>query len=163
MPYNSYKNVSRFLDHKDEINFIFKRITNGIHRRLTTKQTFRNPFTFKFIEPIRRFIFYVILDVVTSYTNKNGEKYHLRKTVTNTTITIEFFNLFSVHHAFINLRGTSSCITCFEKLVRKCTVNLVVDEYNPLILKYNPNKELVTVSGHFEVKNELGNICSFES
>ena len=161
MPYNSYQLVKNYIDHKDEIQFIFKRLAHGIQRKLTSRQTFRDPFTFKFQEPIRRFIFYTILDVVTSFVKKNGKKLDVTKSTTNTTITLCFNNLFAVHHTFINFFGDSAVIDFFQKYTNRCHVNLIVDQYDTLIFKYSTTKEVVTVSGHFSITNERGHICSF--
>ena len=146
------------------------RIISSIHRKLTTRQTFRNPYKFLILEPVCLSIFLNLFAAVKAYKSDTAtpaieittttDKPGRRATITNTH-NLKFLIFFSVLHFFTHiLNFKCDVLGHLTKKIKNCEVKIVVDPERPFILHYKRKKEMLYISGHFEVKNEYGVICT---
>jgi hypothetical protein len=150
------------------VEWHMNRLIKTIYRKLTTRQTFRNPYKLFIVEPVCFPIFFQIFSAIKAYrnettapaikitTNKPGRKATITKDYTLT-----FLNFYSVLHFFTHiLNFKCDVLGHLTKQIKNCNVKIVVDPERPFVVHYKRKKEMMYVSGHFEVVNEFGVICS---
>lgn len=139
------------------------RLLRSVHRRLTTKQTFSNPFTFKVTEACKSSLFIKLLKTITDFVPEDGKRelsFETNQTKTKTILkTTSTFSCYYLMHQF--LKPGDSINQFSNRRVKKCMVRVVISETKPFIIRYNKTTEMLTFSGSFEVINEFGVVCSF--
>ena len=151
------------------VEWHFTKILCAINRKLKTKQTFRDPFKFKFTEAISLNIFRHIYNAIKSYegeatppaivittkTDKPG-----RKATKTLSYNLKFLYFYSILHLFTHILNGKSVLDKLTKTIKKKNVRVIATVDKPFILNYNCKREMLIVSGCFEVVNEYGVICS---
>ena len=171
--YNSYELFRKTKEDSGTIaEFHFKRILAAIYKKLTPRQTFRNQYKFGIVEPMMHSHFLKVFQAIRDFKNNHGvqpyvgiktirDKPGRRGTVTQTFI-ITFEHYYSFLHHFTHLINKNGNILGFvTKKVKNCDIEVVVTKEKPFVMTYKIKTETLAVSGHFIVKNEFGNICSF--
>ena len=135
---------------------------------LKLKQRFRNPFTFKVVEPIKFSIFIQLFISIKDYRKGDGgtqphvaiTKIPNKPGTLTKTFILTFTGFFSVLHVFTNLSG-HAVLPFFSKKIKHCKVALEVSAAKPLIITYKKNRKTCVITGSFQIKNEFGVVCSF--
>ena len=151
------------------INWHFTRLLTSIKRKLTLKQTFRNPWQFSVVESIHISIFRVIYGAVRDYRSEEGrpqpsvhcKTVHQRSGLAKS-YEITFSSFFSLIHHLTKLSNPEAHILEYlRKVISKNEINVVVTEEKPVKLFFKVSTSTLTVTGHFQVKNQYGILCSF--
>ena len=162
---DTYKHLT---SHKSDtgalVHWHFKLVLQSIRRKITSKQTFRDPFTVCVTLLINPDLFFQAYRAVRDYTIQLGIKTECQKTakkkVKSYSIQFERLGVFKFHIAKL-----SNCenISYYLKKTFKCGGKGAVDvsQEKPAILTYKVSTGTLTLKCFFTYTNSYGHICSY--
>ena len=123
------------------LNFEFKNLLDKIYRRLTIKQTIKNPWK-----------------VIVEHSIKKRDRRNNIKT-----IIISFTDIRSLTFHFSKGYNNSNrdARPFLTKSVQDCHLKFTAMENNPVEFVFDCSKNMLTISGSYKVKNRYDNIISF--
>ena len=151
------------------VEWHFTKILCAIKLKLKTKQTFREPFKFKFTEPIPLCVFRHVYNASKSYKGETTPPaiiFHTihdkpgRKATKTLSYNLKFFNFYSILHVFTHILNGKCVLYMLKKTIKKNNICVIATAQKPFVFHYNCKREMLVVSGCFEVVNEYGVICS---
>lgn len=142
-----------------------KRVLNSIHRKITFKQKFKNPWCVEVVEYLYKDIFYQFFRAVRDYRTSFGRNVDIVREKSGTPK--EYILKFSHFGALVFHLNLATNKTCdIAKLFTKSnplgnTAEIEVSEEKPAVIRYKIKTGTMTIKMHYCVKNKYGNICSF--
>jgi hypothetical protein len=144
------------------VNFQFKILLGKVHRRLSIRQTIRNPWKVVVVESIHRNIilewFKAVRDHSTRFGRCTEEKRDKKGVLTE--LFIKFIDIRSfVFHFSKAIDFTNRSAKFYTtKKIRGCKIRVTASEEHPIIFHFHVRRSKVTLTLHYEVKNRYGNV-----
>lgn len=150
---------------KSHITHILKKIKG----KLNLRTKLRNAFSFNLDLLIHHLLFVHIYRIIRDYRTENGSTLPVnvkvtkdRRTTLTKLYTISFYSLHAFHFHFTHLSQHAYNITTFtEKKVKQNKVKLAISLEKPLVIIYKPATETMKITGHYDITNQYGELCSY--
>ena len=167
MAFTSFKSFEFLKKHKIDtvllLEYHFTEIFKMVKKRLSIKQTLRNPWkaVIRYNLHNRLFTewFRAVRDHSTAYGREISVKRDHKKNV-NKSIDIKFTHLGTLKFMTARALWEIDVEKFFEKKVGNCMAKVVVSEDKPFTLQFQCNKNVLIVSCSYEVTNRYGTVIS---
>lgn len=147
------------------VQWHFESILKSIKRRITIRQSFRNPFTIEFTEIIYKEVYYQAYRVIRDYPTQFGTE---TKTVKNKSGIVKSYEIkFTAIQALrFHLKQLSNIDDAAEQYLKKSFPHgekgeVSVSEEQPALFFFKVSTNTLTVTMKFSIKNQHGTVCTF--
>ena len=164
---SSYERLeSRSIDYHVLIEWHFTSIINSASKRISFRQSYKNPWTVSVDEKIQRQVFIECFKAIRDFSIEYGRDIHVKrdKNCIGQEYTLKFWHHGALvfHLSKLSKLSKDHITNLFKKSHKtKGTASVVVSEQKPSILKYNCKKSLLTLTISYEVENKYGIKVSF--
>ena len=149
---------------KEILDFHTCKIIESVNRRITFKETFKNPWCSQAAENIHFGVFYEWFKAIEDFHIHFGRtteiKRNKKRKPTEYTINFTHFGCLKFH--IEKIIGKDKLAKYFQKENKSgARAKVVVNEEKPAIMSYKLSTSSLTLTVKYEVENRYGMVCSF--
>ena len=164
---DSYEQLKRKkVDVAELIEWHFKKIIEATIRRISPRQSFRNPWLINIQREINSVVFFEAFKAIKHYHIEFGRTISLTKDrkqrIKEISITFVHSGALRFHLGKLAQKDRKDIEKEFTKTFKGGSKGtIVVSNEKPAVLTYNVSHHLLKVIIHYQVTNKYGNVCSF--
>ena len=149
---------------KELLNWHFNKILTDIHRRISSRERIRNPWTIEIKSIINWSLFYKFFVALDTFETAFGREINIDKNkqgrIKNICIIFNHYLSFVRHFGLICDKEKPFIQSKLKKkLPSGCVGKVVVTNEKPLVMSYNKRTETLTLTVKYEVYNRYGILC----
>lgn len=143
----------------------FSNICRSIHRRITFKQKYKNPWMVEVSERIHRDLFIASYKAIKDYSVSFGTTYNVKRDRKGIglsyKITFNHFGVLKYHLHKLSGLSKTEILGLFSKKTERASAYIVISEEKPCSLEYNCRNCILKFRLSYKVENQYGTVCSF--